>query len=114
MPIENNLMKLSNNLKYLNVSRYWKILNPIYESNKIKKLALYEMNCYRENACKVHNLTFNAAQSFQYPKHFDSCDWRFSRKGRPPIFDNWICHAACHWIANINVAVVMEAFPDRE
>ena len=106
-------MKLPNNLKYFDVSRYWKILNPIYESNLIKEIALYEMNCHRENISKIHNFAFKETESFEYPKRFDSCDWRFSRKGRPPLFDNWICHAACHWIANINAAVVMEAFPVR-
>ncbi len=108
-------MKLPSNLRYFNVSRYWKSkLNPIYESDAVKEIALHEMNRYIENKADKYNFTFKERKSFEYPIYFDSCDWRWGRIGRPPLYDNWICHAACHWIANINATVIMQAFPDRD
>ena len=105
---------LPSNLKYFDISRHWKTLNPIYESPEIRELALYEMNCYRECQALNYGIKFKEIKEFRYPGYFDSCDWRCDRRGRPPLYDNWICHSACHWIANINMAVVKKAFPNRE
>ena len=104
--------KLPKYLKYFDISRHWKKLKPIYESEEIKEIALYEMNCFLEAKNLSYNLPFNEVKEFQYPQYFDSCDWRTRRIGRPPVFDDWVCHSACHWVVNINAAVVMEAFPN--
>ncbi|MDG2112042.1 MAG: hypothetical protein P8N02_05450 [Actinomycetota bacterium] len=50
------------------------------------------------------------------PSHFDSCDWRSNRGGRPgpaPAYFEYVCHSACHWLVNLNLFVAMQAEPDR-
>jgi len=99
--------QLPKNLKYYNISRNWKDLKPVYYSEPISKVCFREMNEYS----KVRNWALNTDKSRFLPIEFDSCDWRCERKDRPPAFDDFICHAACHWIVNINLAVVKIAQP---
>ena len=104
---------LPDNLKYFNISKNWKVLGPIYESPEIVELAFTEMNAYIEARAEQHGFKYKEDRRCHYPRWFDSCDWRFDRKGRPPIFDKWICHSACHWTANINAEVIMKAQPTK-
>ena len=109
-------MSIENIKRYFPISKHWKKLKPIYFSPEVKETTIIEMNCNRKNKAKIHNFNFNFKEDlvFHPPIYYDSCDWRFNRKGRPPSFDEWICHGACHWIANINAEVAMKAFPNKE
>lgn len=49
-----------------------------------------------------------------YPADFESCDWRFSLRGRPPEYFKYVKHAACHWLVNFNLKLAMLVEPQRE
>jgi hypothetical protein len=48
------------------------------------------------------------------PAAYDSCDWRWDRRGRQPAFWNYVCHSACHWLVNLNLKLAQKAEPKRE
>lgn len=107
-------MEFPNNLKYFNISRNWKILNPVYESDEVKGITIEEMNCYRLLINKEYNVPLETGISrvFRYPAEFDSGDWRNYRIGRPPLYDRWICTDTCHFSVNIHMEVLTQVFPD--
>lgn len=45
------------------------------------------------------------------PMHFDSCDWRFGKRGPNPHFWDYVCHSACHWLVDTCLYVAMTAYP---
>ena len=105
---------LPENVGYLNIEKYWDILNPIYESPLIKEIALHEMNCARENKCKYYNFNVSPFEKFAYPIEFNiQLDKKVSTNPKHP-YGKWTCCQMCHWIAVINMSVALIAFPEIE
>jgi hypothetical protein len=41
----------------------------------------------------------------RFPAEFDLCDWQPG--GYWPAFWRYVCHGACHWLANFNLHLAM-------
>ena len=50
----------------------------------------------------------------QYPADFESCDWRWGVRGRPPRYFQYVKHGACHWLINFNLTLAQLAEPKKE
>lgn len=53
---------------------------------------------------------------YNWPREYDSCDWRCRieeprRRGPDPDFWDFVCHAACHWLVDLNLFVAGTAWP---
>lgn len=55
-----------------------------------------------------------AQGEFLLPREADSCDWRYEcvGAGRKPLFWDYTCHSACHWLSQPNLLVAQRLFPD--
>ena len=49
-----------------------------------------------------------------YPGDFESCDWRWSVRGRHPRYFQYVKHAACHWLVNFNLTLAELVEPKKE
>jgi len=69
-----------------------------------------EMRAADRDIVYIHN-----EHQYELPWHYDSCDWRFEirqgQRGRKPAFWDYTCHAACHWLVDLNLFAAMKAFP---
>lgn len=61
------------------------------------------------------NYTYTPHPEYRTPAQYDSCDWRWCpetpRKGPHPAFWDFVCHAACHWLVDLNLYVATRAYP---
>lgn len=48
-----------------------------------------------------------------YPAQFESCDWRWERRGRHPRFWRYVKHSACHWLVNHGLVLAQSVMPER-
>lgn len=48
-----------------------------------------------------------------FPDEFESCDWRLSRRGKPPRFWRYVKHGACFWLVNFNLHLAQLMEPHR-
>ena len=49
-----------------------------------------------------------------FPEQWESCDWRWGRRGRAPNYWRYVKHGACHWLVNSNLRLAMLVQPDRQ
>ena len=95
--------------RYYSFSRHWsKTLKSIIESPQAREILDRDFECYI--AVKRANYIKHAISKGALPSDFDSCDWRH---GRLPAWHHYVCHGACHWIANTLLYVAMTAHPNR-
>ena len=50
----------------------------------------------------------------QYPDQFESCDWRWSVRGKHPRYFQYVKHGACHWLVNFNLTLAQLVEPKKE
>lgn len=66
-----------------------------------------------------HGFEYKPHPEYRLPSDYDSCDWRFCesdgslRRGRRPAFWDYACHAACHWLVDLNLYVATRAYPKQ-
>ena len=104
-------------MNYFPIQQNWRRLGPIYRSEEATAIWYPELLAYQATRMEDLNVTY-AYPEFTpslRPSSFDSCDWRWNRRkpGPHPHFWDYVCHAACHWTANLNLFVAMEANPER-
>lgn len=108
--------------QYFDFSTAWnKTLKTIIESAPAKRMlerdfkifVACKRNHYRARMMQA-NLPFDAnAWAFEkgkLPADYDSCDWRY---GRLPLWHQYVCHGACHYVANTLLYVAMVAYPNK-
>lgn len=111
-----------NEFRYFDFSRHWtKTLNPIIQLSQaqsilnqdFKKYISVKRANYIRDAIKnglsadSHKWYFSEGK---FPADFDSCDWR---DGRLPAWHQYVCHGACHYIANTLLYVASTAYPNK-
>ena len=99
------------------IQKRWKKLGPIYRSPEAKAIWLPEMMDYQRQRMEDYGVSYDYPKDTPElrPSAWDSCDWRFTR-GKPgpePAYFEYVCHASCHWLANLSLYVAMEAEPSR-
>lgn len=55
-----------------------------------------------------------AQGEFLLPREADHSDWRYEcgGPGRKPLFWDYTCHSACHWLSQPNLLVAQRLFPE--
>ena len=101
------------------IQSQWRKLKPIYESEEARKIWYPEMCAYlqvRREERNIVNGRIPANTPDTWPSTFDCNDWRCgtTRRGRHPGYWRFVCHSACHWVANLNLYVATKAEPDRD
>lgn len=110
-------MSSPQSLSYFPIQKRWRRVGPIYRSDEAREVWLWEMVAFDEARCEERGLDFKLPneEEIDFPRYFDSCDWRFCRDkpGPTPEFWNYACHSACHWTANLSLFVAQKAEPKR-
>jgi len=99
---------------YLSPGAHWRRLRPHFEAPEAKSLwkALFD------TAFKPHLKFHPVARRLELPQDYDSSDWqamwRSEHPGRRmPAWWKFTCCQACHWLAELNLLVVAQAFPEQ-
>ena len=113
---------LATNFEYFPLGKHWsKKIKPVFESTKAQEILTRDFKKYVK--MKQHTLNaeyesrgVNTRVRFNYskkctPHKWDSVDWRFDRVGRPPAYDKYVCHGACHWIVNTLLFTAFTIYP---
>jgi hypothetical protein len=111
---------IASKVNYYPMQKNWRKIGPSYRHPELKRLIYNEMEDFalgraidREADYEYSDFNLNVL-----PRYYDSCDWRWSLgsgiRGRKPAFWDYACHSACHWTAQINLAVAMRAEPKRK
>ena len=79
-------------IKYYDLSKNWRKVRPHLDNPRVAETLVRDFNKYTYGRWRQR---FTAGR---YPCEFESCDWRFERRGRPPHFWRYVKHAACHWL----------------
>ena len=99
------------------IQKRWRKLGPIYRSPEAKAIWLPEMMDYQRQRMEDLGVSYPYPEdtSELRPADWESCDWRWNqgRRGPQPQFWDYVCHASCHWTANLSLFVAMAAEPDR-
>ncbi len=96
--------------RYVDIRKHWRRLKPIYYSDE----ALYIWKpCMLEFAVMDRGFPHEEQARHKFPEGYECCDWRYypPRRGRQPAFWKFVCHSACHWLADLNLFVAMSAWP---
>jgi len=97
------------------IQKNWRKLKPIFESKEAHSVWWPNMLEYAEQRANQNGYKLNGRHlSYEFPRDFDSCDWRYNRdrSGRQPAFWNYACHSACHWLVDLCLYVASTAYPD--
>lgn len=99
-------------IRYFDVVRHWPLLRSHYYSDESSAIWKPNMRDWNEQKAAEHKFPYKyAASRYTTPSDHDGCDWRCGRRGRSPEFWLFVCHAACHFLVDMNLLVAMSAFP---
>ena len=110
----------ASDFRYFDLGRYWNSrLKNIFESDFVQAQLFKDFQKFvkgkerRLNSERgsSHQVTYEYAQTDK-PIRWDFCDWRSSRIGRPYLFDEYVCHGACHCIVNSLLLTAKIAYPN--
>jgi hypothetical protein len=90
------------NLNYYPIQKRWQKIKPHLQDSEVQRILVNDMNKFTFGRWR---LPFEPGM---LPCHFESCDWRSSkrRRGPEPHFWHYVKHSACHWLVNFNLALV--------
>lgn len=95
-------------MKYYPISKNWKRIKAVIETKEVQKVLVENFNKYTQGRWGE---PFKPGMK---PHDFESCDWWCDRKGKMPEYWNYVKHAACHWLVNLNLKVAMLVEPKKE
>lgn len=99
--------------RYIDIQKHWRRLGPIFKSETAFKVW---KPCMEENIqwkAEDHGFEYRPRPDAKTPSDYECCDWRCDRRGRRPAFWDFVCHAACHWLVDLNLYVATRAFPNQ-
>ena len=122
--IKQAIINGANDYKYFDLGRVWNSkLLPIAQSEPAVSILDRDLGKFmriKERDANEHfkRQGINTTVSFGYkenslPYMLDSCDWRYSKVGRRKSWDDYICHSACHWLANFALYLAKTHQPKR-
>jgi hypothetical protein len=92
-------------MKYYDPVKNWRKIKP--HLAKAEPVLVRDFNKFTSGRW---NKEFTAGH---YPEEFESCDWRWDRKGRHPQFWRYVKHAACHWLVNHGLVLAQFVMPQK-
>lgn len=103
--------------RYVDIQKHWRKLKPFYYSNAAFQIWKPCMLEFVETKAGEHNGKYQHEEQerHKFPEGYECCDWRYypPRRGRQPAFWKFVCHSACHWLADLNLFVAMSAWPEQ-
>lgn len=98
------------NASYFPIQQRWRKLKPIFESSA--HIWRPNMDDFRRQRAETNGFKYtpNPARDV-LPSWHDHCDWRCDRRGKHPAFWDYVCHSACHWVADMCLYVAQTAYP---
>jgi hypothetical protein len=126
VPCLDNIRNLSTNIdewSYVQPMHHARRLNRILKSEPIRRLYDYTSRAYaavRRYQClkdsgftKLPGEWARTENALWLPEDVDSSCWRWEAPaGRPPLFWKYVAHSSCHWMAEANIEVAKQLFPD--
>ena len=111
--------------KYFAIGKHWtNKIKPVFESQYAQKILHHDFKRYiksKERDINNHykDMGLDKKAEFSFKKGDELWDWdigwwRYSRIGRPPAYDNYVCHQACHWVVNTLLYSATNAFPKKQ
>jgi len=105
------------NARYIDIQQHWRRVKPFFYSEKAFKIWKPCMEECSQWKAEDHGFPYRPRPDARYPKDYDGCDWRCRideprRRGPDPAFWDFVCHAACHWLVDLNLYVAWESFPE--
>jgi hypothetical protein len=98
-----------NAIRFHPTARLWPKLRPIFQSEWCTEFWKEQIRDYADARGWPHErIELELSLPGAVPAHFDSCDWRLGRKGRPPQWHRYVVHGACHWMAPVYLRVIGE------
>ena len=124
LDIREELETHCNDYAYVNLSLFYRRLNRILHTTPIRQayhnasVAYYNVRRYellKDRICKETPKPPDFLQRGEYllPEEVETLCWRYEgcSPGRPPLFWNYICAMACHWMTQPNLLVAQQLFP---
>lgn len=96
---------------YVNIQGNWRKFGPLFKSKDARSIWVPNMTEYMNQ--RTNGRFEYDPKRYPLPCCFDSCDWRYhdQPQGRPPKFWDYVCHSACHWLADLCLYVAMSSAP---
>lgn len=85
----------------------WRKVSKAFRSDEYRHRVLVDLDKYAEAR------GWDLMKRRELPCDFDSCSWRCSHPDANRVFCKYVCHGACHWLANANLVAAKIAFPDK-
>lgn len=100
-------------ISYVPVGKYWRKLRPFYSSPEATKIWRLNLRDFTEQKAAQHGFKYKYDdKKYEFPSDHDGCDWRYCRRGRRPKWWDYVCHAACHFLVDLNLYVAMKVWPN--
>lgn len=124
-------------MRYVNIQKHWRKLGPLYKSQVARGIWLPNMlefaagrllNFFRESgtfslgflngmARNDEKVSWGRWENITCPQQFDPSDWRHcewhkTHRGRSPKFFDYTCFSACHFLVDLHLFVITNAYPE--
>jgi hypothetical protein len=95
-------------MKFYPVAKDWsKKISPHLDNPVLQRVLAWNFNKYTVGCWGKR------FRRGDYPGDFDSSELRFSLRGRPPRYFQYVSHGACHWLVNFNLALAHFTEPKK-
>lgn len=98
-------------LSYFPIQKHWRKLGPLFKSKDSRTIWYPNLLEYMQQRSGENGFKYEEKSYWKLPRDFDSCDWRFGRIGRHPAYWDFVCHSACHWLADMCLHIASTAYP---
>src|ERR1700674_4649552 len=96
-------------MEYYDLKRHWtRRIVPHLDNRELNRILVRDFNKF------TYGRWLKRFLPGMLPAEFESCEWAFGHRGRPPRFWSYVKHAACHWLVNFNLKLAMLAEPERK
>lgn len=95
-------------MKYYPVVKNWRKIKSVINDKDIQEVMVRDFDKF------TYGRWEKPFKHGELPGEWETCDWQFERKGRPPEFWMYVKHSACHWLVNFNLMLAMKVEPKRK
>jgi hypothetical protein len=102
-------------MKYYPIQKNWRKAKDIYSSPEAKAIWYPDMILFKEMKAEETGVKqwYPTDSPELTPSDFESCYWRYGRKGRQPAFWKYVCHAACHHLVGLGLYAATIVEPNQ-
>jgi len=94
-------------MKYYPIQKKWSKIKTHLSDKEVQRLLVRDFNKFTMGRW---NQQFKEGMT---PHEFESCDWWLDHRGRMPEYWNYVKHAACHWLVNMQLALAKKVEPKK-